>query len=234
MPFTSAFHTYTSSDTVTNTNLNGNINQIITQGNAIDNTYVNNATGFYASQIIPTSTPQGTFGGSVQLTLPLGGIVGTTNNAVVPLTVTGNTGGGQTAHLLDVLLQPAGTNMFSVDNAGNGVFGGSLQASPTINATSIASYVPPGYTNTGAVLASTWHYVTGVTGSIGASGTATINLTFNAVFTSATTYSVGFSYADANSIATVATVQNVSGTQFTIKNNDGVSAHTFAWVASGT
>src|SRR5271165_6443627 len=111
--------------------------------------------------------------------------------------------------------------------------GGALQASPTINSTTTLGYVPPGYTSSGAAVASTWHYVTGATGSIGASGSATITLTNNAVFTSATSYCVGFSYADGNVVNTVASVANSSGTQFVIKNNDVTNAHTFSWVATG-
>src|SRR5271166_646203 len=190
MPFTAAFHTYTASDTVTSTNLNGNINQIITQGNAIDNTYVNPLTGFYASQIIPTSGPQGTFGGSQPYTFPveldftgttvtagavaIGGDAGATKGMLLNVP-TGSTNGFR--------FQVNGSTVFQVPNTGiistvgNANIGGVLQASPTINATTVLGPVAPAYGSGGAAVASTWHYCIGVTGSIAASGTATINLT---------------------------------------------------------
>jgi hypothetical protein len=129
MPFSAAFHTYTPTDTVTNTNLNGNINQIITQGNAIDNTFVG-PNGFFASQIIPTSSPSNsTFGGAVAY------FFSSQANGIVPLTITGNAGGGQTSHVLDVLLQQGGTNLFSIDPSGNVVVLGNLNVTGNIVAT---------------------------------------------------------------------------------------------------
>jgi hypothetical protein len=112
--------------------------------------------------------------------------------------------------------------------------GGVLQASPTINATTTLGPVAPAYTSAGAAVGGTWHHAQGLTGSVGASSTTTITLTNNAVFTSSTTYSVSASYTDALAVNSIYSVQNVSGTQFTIRNNDTTNAHTFFWTAKGT
>jgi hypothetical protein len=145
---------------------------------------------------------------------------------------TGSTNGFQFQVNGVTKVQVANTGALTTQAAAS--IGGVLQASPTINATTTLGPVPPGYTGAGAALAGTWHYVTGTTGSVGASGSTTITLTNNAVFASLTSYSVAASYTDALGINTPYTVTNVSGTQFTIKNNDATNAHTFAWVASGT
>ena len=269
----------------------------------VDNTNIG-AAGIYASQIIPTSTAQATFGGNT-------GYIFTGGGSIVPLTI--NAPSGQSVDIFDIKLnnvlgfsvnstgvavfnsspifnagltlaseldftgttvtatavaiggdagatagmifnvptgstngfqfQVAGSTVFSISNNGTvggagiftgaGTFGGALQCEPTINATTVQSYVAPGYTAAGAAVASTYHVELGVTASVNASSSVTVTLTNNAVFTSASSYSVGISYADSNAVNSVGYVVNSSGTQFVIHNPDNVSAHTFSWVAEG-
>lgn len=111
-------HTWVTGETMTAAILNGITNTLVTAGNAIDRTNLTGGAGIDASQLTPSSASAGKFGGSVAYTFPLALITTVGSNSVVPLTVQGNSGGGQTADLLDVLLQPAGTNFFAINNNG--------------------------------------------------------------------------------------------------------------------
>src|SRR5271165_4291466 len=246
------FHMYSAMDTVTAANLNGNISSLVTAGNSIDRTNLLGGLGIDASSMNPSSGPAATFGGSQQYTfsngLTLGAeldLTGTTVSAA-KVAISGDAGGVQgmllnvpTASTNGIQFQVNGATKVQVNSGGVLItqgaanIGGQCQAAPTINATTALGPVPPGYGSGGAALAGTFHYCLGVTGSIAASGSVTITLSANAVFASATSYSVGASYADGNVVNTVYSVSNLSGTQFVIKNNDVTNAHTFSWVASG-
>ena len=247
------FHMYSAMDTVTAANLNGNISSLVTAGNSIDRTNLLGGLGIDASSMNPSSGPAATFGGSQQYTfsngLTLGAeldLTGTTVTAA-KVAISGDAASPQ-GMLLNVPTGSTNGIQFQVNGAtkvqvtgggvlvtqGNALIGGLCQAAPTINATSTLGPVPPGYGSGGAALAATFHYCLGVTGSVGAGASTTITLSANAVYVSASTYSVTFSYVDANPINVVGNVQNLSGTQFTITNSDGVHAHTYSWVASGT
>jgi hypothetical protein len=229
------FHTYTPTDGVTNTNLNGNISALVTAGNSIDRTNLLGGTGIDASSVKPTGPSAATFGGTQPYTFPTEVDFTGTSITTTAVAIGGDSGATQ-----GMLLNVPTSSTNGIQLQVNGVTkaqleaGGDFMVAPLINATSTLGRVPPGYTAAGVALASTWHYVTGVTGSVGASGSTTITLTNNAVFTSITSYSVTFSYTDAKAINTIGGTQNVSATQFTIKNLDAANAHTFSWVASGT
>ena len=118
---------------------------------------------------------------------------------------------------------------------GAGSFGADLKAKPTINSVAVSSWVTPLYTDaTGTTAASTAHEEFGVTGSISGGGTATITLTNNAVFASASSYSVQVTQNDGSTTNVgVPVVTYSSGSSFIIKNT-GTGSHTFAWYAVGT
>ena len=104
--------------------------------------------------------------------MAIGGDAGATAGMIFNVP-TGSTNGFQ--------FQVAGSTVFSISNNGTvggagiftgaGTFGGALQCAPTINATTVQSYVaPPVYTAaTGAAVASTYQFELGVTGSVHAS-----------------------------------------------------------------
>jgi hypothetical protein len=215
MPFTAQFHVYSVNDTVTAANLNGNISQIITQGNAIDNTFVG-AAGFFGSQIIPTTAGQATFGGSgagLNYTFPQNLAITGTTTAAAEIDMTGTTvtagqvaiggdAGGTQGMLLNVptgstnglRAQVNGVTQFQVTTGTAPttipfVRNGVVAASPTINAVTTAGPLAPGYTVAGATLGGTFHVVTG-TAVFTAATSVTVTLTNNAVFTSGTTYVV--------------------------------------------
>src|SRR5271166_218964 len=165
MPFSVAFHTYSSNDFFTPQNINGNINQLIAEGNAIDHSYVGPA-GFFASQFIPVSVGTGTFNGSQPYTFPVevdftgSGVTGV-NPAIsgdgaspagmiinVP---TGSTNGAQ-MQVNGVTLVSAGSSTASLSTTVAANVNGILEAEPTINSAAALGPVGPGYTNTGVAL----------------------------------------------------------------------------------
>ena len=95
--------------------VDANFTAIATWANGnIDNTNIG-AAGIYASQIIPTSTPQATFGGNT------GYIFGGFGTGVIPLTI--NAPSGQTVDIFDVSLN--NVKAFSVNSTGVAVFASS-------------------------------------------------------------------------------------------------------------
>ena len=71
MTFT-VFYSYQPLDTITNLNLNGNILNIVTAGNAIDRLNLQGGSGIDASSMNPTSGPAATFGGTQTYSFPSG------------------------------------------------------------------------------------------------------------------------------------------------------------------
>lgn len=65
----SSTHTWITGDVITAALLNGQVASFVAAGNAVNQANVD-ATGFYASQIKPTSGAQGTFGGTQVYTFP--------------------------------------------------------------------------------------------------------------------------------------------------------------------
>lgn len=115
---------------------------------------------------------------------------------------------------------------------------GAIEDSPTINSTTVTSVLPVLYTSAaGAAAGNTAHCVVASAGSIAASGSATITLSNNAVFTSGTSYSVSASISDNTGTLLQnldPTVRNQSATSFVIDNNDATNAHTIIYHACGT
>jgi hypothetical protein len=97
--------------------------------------------GIYASQVIPASSAQATFGGSFGYTISPGVA------AQVPLTVAGTS--FQTSDLFDVLLAPGGAKALAVTAAGATALLGPLQ--------SASGYVPPVYNYDGTATGTTEH-----------------------------------------------------------------------------
>jgi hypothetical protein len=264
------FHTYTPLDFITNLNLNGNILNIVTAGNAIDRTNMQSGSGIDASSMNPASAPAATFGGSQLYTFGpgvaiTGGLTYGTLTLAGPsvmqseLDFTGTTvsagqvaiggdAGGTKGLLLNVPtgstngfeLQSNDSTVAQVNNTGvlsttaNGQtnkVNGSLQSTPTINGTAVASFNGPGYTSAGAALANTFHIASG-TAHTGTFFNVTVNISAAAVFSSQTSYAVYFSYANAVPPAVTA-VRNVSGSQFTITSPAG-PASDIQWTAVGT
>lgn len=91
----------------------------------LDSTNVG-AAGFYASQIIPTSSAQALFGGSVGYKFYPGA------SGVVPLTISGVA--GQSVDILDITLTSGGTNAFKLNSAGAATFGTSVAIGTTLTA----------------------------------------------------------------------------------------------------
>lgn len=114
----SVAHVFVTGETLIAVNLNANPTAIVACINAlkVDNTNVGPA-GFYASQIIPTTTAQGTFGPS-GYTIPSGAATQT------PLTLTGYT--TQTADLLDIYTSSASTTApaFAISAGGGTLLNG--------------------------------------------------------------------------------------------------------------
>jgi hypothetical protein len=226
------FHTYTPLDFITNTNLNGNILNIVTAGNAIDRTNMQLGSGIDASSFNPASGPAATFGGVVPYTFQTEvDFTGTTVTAGA--VAIGGDAGGTKGLLLNV---PTGsTNGFQAQVGGvtqariasNGAF----LASPLINSNAVLGPVGPGYTATGTALGATFHEVSGAVTGI---GPFTITLSANAVFTSASTYAVAVNvFAPGLGSPSNIAATNLSGTQFTLPSQ-GFPSTRFTWTAIGT
>jgi hypothetical protein len=102
-------NTFVTGTTIAAAPFNANFSTVATAVNNIDNTNIGVA-GLFASNLLPTSPAQATFGGAVGYTFSPGAA------GQVPLTVNGAT--AQTADLFDVFLTPAGIKAFSVSASG--------------------------------------------------------------------------------------------------------------------
>lgn len=155
--------------------------------------------------MVPNGLAAATFGGTFAYNIPTGLSVASAANGSVALSVAGNPGGGQTADLFDVSLQPGSANVFRIDPAGDVIAAGNLQnagtlnvfsatgdlqVAPLINSINQLSRVAPFYTASGAAVASTFHGVIGSAAGVLAGGNVTVTLTNSAVFSSASSYAV--------------------------------------------
>lgn len=114
----SVFHAWVTGQVIDQTNMNGNISTLVTAGNNIDNQNIG-VNGIFASQVIPTSGAQATFGGTQAFTFNGGAVVASNNDANVPLSITGNSA-TQTADYLDITKVGGTTGgIFSVGLSGN-------------------------------------------------------------------------------------------------------------------
>lgn len=166
---------------------NANFNAVAVSVNSVDNTQIG-AAGIFASQLIPTTGAQATFGGSSLYTFPAG------------LSITGaltTTGAAQ----IGTTFQAASGNFLVTA-------GGAVAATAASGTT--GSYVPPVYTAAGGAVASTIHtvFVTATTSASAADAgpftggtyyTATVTLSGSAAFTSATSFTAGMG-AQTNSL----------------------------------
>jgi hypothetical protein len=92
--------------------VNANFSEIATVVNGeLDNTNINSSVGIYASQIIPTSTVQATFGGAY------GYVIAPGVTTQVPLTISGIT--SQNVDLFDIYLTSGGSKDFWITSSGN-------------------------------------------------------------------------------------------------------------------
>jgi hypothetical protein len=125
MSLVSLQYTFTPGTDAYSAQVNTNFNDIVTVVNGLlDNTNLNNTgtVGIYASQVVPTTVGQATFGGAIGYTFSPGaaGQVGLTVNGAV----------AQTADIFDVFLTPAGTKAFSVSAIGTTAISESLSFQP--------------------------------------------------------------------------------------------------------
>ena len=108
--------------TASSSQVDANFNAISTWANGgIDASNINTSSGstpgLYASQLLPTSSAQGTF---TTTTTGVGYTFLGGDKTAVPLSIAGVS--SQTADLLDVALVSAGTITFKVDKIGQGIF----------------------------------------------------------------------------------------------------------------
>jgi hypothetical protein len=99
---------------------NANFSAVQTAVNSIDNTNIGVA-GLFASQILPTTSGQATFGGTTAYTFPYGvggtGVFTAQSTSTVPMTVNGIT--SQAVDLFDVYLTAGGSKDFWISSNGN-------------------------------------------------------------------------------------------------------------------
>jgi hypothetical protein len=206
---------------------NGNFSAVATAVNNIDNTNIG-AAGLFASNLLPATLAQATFGGAQVYTFPAGIAVGgpltaaTTGAFSGALSIggafTGATSGAFSSTLSALSLAINGA--YGITSAG--LIVGSSNGSTT-------AYVPPVYTPAGASLAATTHIVTGSSLS-GGGGSVTVTLSGAAAFSSSTSYYV---IAAAGAGTFVQVVLN-SGTSFTLTAGSGGGGITLYWIAIGS
>src|SRR5271165_6740287 len=237
------FYVYKPIDTITNVNLNGNIQNIVTAGNAIDRTNMADGSGIDASSMNPASGPAATFAGVEQYSFPQGltsakeiDFTGTsvshTNVAIgsdgaatagMILNIPGPVSGGIQLGVNGVNEVEFGTNT-NVPLTGNQVslvtqrlvqINGALSVAPYIVSAGIPYNVsgPAGPGYTNLGGAAGPTFHI-VTGSVAGDSTVTVTLPTGGVFTSATTYAVAV--CNGSNATRILWVQNLSGTQFTI------------------
>jgi hypothetical protein len=102
-------NTFITNTTINAAPFNANFTAVATAVNNIDNTNIG-AAGLYASQLLPTSSAQATFGGAIGYTFLAPSTV------VTPLTISGVT--SQSAHILNVTLTSGGQQVAWVDQTG--------------------------------------------------------------------------------------------------------------------
>lgn len=235
-------NSFTSGTVISSSQMNSNFNSIATWANGnVDHTNINNSAGIYASQLVPTSGAQATFGGSTgytfttTLTAP-GLIMATpaatpTANAVWLQNDNGGTNG------LVINIPSASTNGIQFEAAGVRV--GQMTADGLFYGTPHSQTTPapmaPTYTHAGAAVANTLHTVQDTfqptisggncvpTTNIGTYcnlSSSTVTLTNAAVFTSATSYVCSVS---TSIVHVLPLITNTSGTTltFSIQNSSG-------------
>lgn len=112
-------NTFVTGTTINAAPFNGNFSAVATAVNSVDNTQIGVA-GIFASQIIPTTTGQATFGGSVPYTFA------TALTSTVPGLFFSNTAGATTGNLGMQLGNSGGTNFFGIESSvGGTLFTGS-------------------------------------------------------------------------------------------------------------
>ncbi len=122
-------NTFITGTTIQAAPFNANFTAIQTAVNSIDNTNIG-AAGIFASQLIPTTAAQATFGGLV------GYKFYPATASAVPLTISGFT--GQSVDLLDVTLTSGGTNAFKISSTGAATFGFALSAAGLTSTAGVA------------------------------------------------------------------------------------------------
>ena len=204
---------------------NSNFSAVATAVNSIDNTNIG-AAGIFASQLIPTTTAQATFGGVLSYVFPNAiQVTGSIRSALSVSTGELYLGGATEGILIDygvttahttTLLGSGGsaTSNFSI----GGVFtaGRSIQASPTIDGTNTLAPVPPVYLANGSASGTTMHIVSDTV--VAAGGTTTITLSGAAVFGAVNTYS-GYAL-NITTGATIVPISTISGTQFSFASTN--------------
>jgi len=213
----------------------------------IDHVNIGSA-GLYASQLIPTTGAQATFGGSVAYTFGNGltvngafSIAGALSG-VTTLTTTGLITGVGVAVGGALTTATTGTFSGAVSMAGltatTGTFSGAVSGLTSLSIAgrgqaqsdgATSAYLPPVYSTAGAALANTTHMVRG-TGTCDSTGTLVVNLTGAAAFASGTSYTV---VASCPYFAAIITIVNNSASQFTILINLTVVT-TINFMALGT
>lgn len=219
---------------------NSNFQAVQTAVNNIDATNIG-AVGLYASNLIPTSTAQATFGGTTPYTFnenlfcngalvafnttfssPSGVAVGDgvfqqgTNLGKIWLGGASGLSSIAWNNTNTVVTASSGTGAVVSANAAGfaGFFGGVNSAA--------GAYCPPAYTVSGAALpgGATTHIVTG--SGTGNGATQTITLTGAAVFSSATSYQ-GY----VGGTGAVGSIVQLSGTQFQVTLSNGLAYQYF-------
>lgn len=227
--------------------VNQNFQQIVNWSTTIDSTNLAGGSGIYASQVIPTTGPQATFGGSLLYTFPAA--VYSNQSAETPSSFIWNADTSSGAHPYSALYSDTSTivggiagdvllfgntstltgaittPMIAVDEAGNlGVLG-----AVRIGRNSAASaFAPPVYNSAGAALSSNTHIVTGQTGASGVTSVS-VTLTGAAVFSSASFQVVATVVAGGASVI-AATPSSASG--FTITFSTALTGQV-SWTAIG-
>lgn len=213
---------------------NANFTAIQTWSSNIDNTNLG-ALGIYASQIIPTTGAQATFGSSLNYSF-LGAVIA--GSATAPGVNAGDLAASYSTTIGHIQMggsSTSGTLSFndpSVLNPAGGAFGFSKPLGCIVGGGSTYSYVPPCYTAAGAAVASTAHIVIG--SFVGTGAGVNITLSGAAAFSSQFSYNIyGTTYFTASgSLAAVQGFNQVSGTLITCES--GATTTTTTWIAIGT
>jgi len=214
---------------------NGNFTAVAAAVNNIDNTNLG-VLGIYASQVIPTTGAQATFGSSLNYSF-LGAVIA--GSATAPGVNAGDLAASFSTTIGHIQMggsSTSGTLSFndpSVLNPAGGAFGFSKPLGCIVGGGSTYSYVPPVYTAAGGAVASTLHIVSGTTNVVNGGAGTTVTLSGAAQFTSGSSYQVLTAYnSSGNSISTTG-ASNLAAGSFILNQNSGTSAYVF-WVAIGT
>jgi hypothetical protein len=191
----------------------------------------------YASQLIPTSSAQATFGGAVGYVFPTSVSSGTMPGAML----TGDLSAARSATSGALFLGSNGTNYFDFGISSAGSFsltGGGLRVGGTVvgeqSGSTTQTYLPPVYTAAGAAVASTLHGAFYQTGAFSTGTPSQIGVTGYYSFTtsSVTLWSGAAAFSSSTSWSGAATTTNAFVYSLVVVPTSGTAA-SLTWIASG-